>query len=337
MLAASPAGTGASDMKAILAIAACAAGLAIGSGAVAQSYPNRAVVAIVPATAGGPTDTIARIVAERMSAALGANVVIENVGGASGTIGTSRVVRSAPDGYTIGIGGWNHYVVNAGTYPNLPYDFIKDFEPIAQLASGPQIILSNKSVPANNLRELVAWMKNRESVTMATGGVGAPGHISGISLQNLIGVNFQFVPYRGSAPALQDVVAGHLETIIEQTSAALPQIRSGTVKAYAVTTNTRLDVLPDLPTVDEAGLPGFHVSVWQGMWAPKGTPKEVIAKLNAAVVVALADPRVKARYAEIAQEIPPAAQQTVEGFAAYHKAEMEKWVPIVRAANIAPN
>ena len=295
------------------------------------------MIAIVPASAGGPTDTIARIIAERMSATLGANVVIENVGGASGTIGTGRVVRSPPDGYTIGIGGWNHYVVNAGTYPNLPYDFLKDFEPIAQLASGPQIILSKKSLPANNLQELVAWLKTQPSVTMATGGVGAPGHVSGISLQNTLGVSFQFVPYRGSAPALQDVVAEHLDTIIEQTSTALSQIRSGTVKAYAVTANARLGVLPDLPTVDEAGLPGFYVSVWQGMWAPKGTPKEVIAKLNAAVVEALADPRVKARYAEIAQEIPPAANQTVEGFAAYHKAEMEKWVPIIKTANIATN
>lgn len=324
-------------MKAILAIAACAAALSISSGAGAQSYPSRPVVAIVPASAGGPTDTIARIVAERMSASLGGNVVVENVGGASGTIGTSRLARAAPDGYTIGIGGWNHFVVNAGTYLNLPYDFIKDFEPVAQLASGPQIILSKKALPANNLNELVAWMKQQPSVTMATGGVGAPGHISGISLQKQIGVNLQFVPYRGSAPALQDVVAGHLDTIIEQTSTALSQIRSGTVKAYAVTANARLALLPDLPTVDEAGLPGFHVSVWQGMWAPKGTPKEVIAKLNAAVVEALADPRVKARFGEIAQEIPPAAHQTVEGFAAYHKAEMEKWVPIVKGANITPN
>jgi tripartite-type tricarboxylate transporter receptor subunit TctC len=324
-------------MKAVLAIAACAVSFAIGGEAAAQSYPNRAVVAIVPASAGGPTDTIARIVTERMSANLGGNVVIENVGGASGTIATGRVVRSPPDGYTIIIGGWNHMVVNAGTYPNLPYDFVKDFEPIAQLASGPQIIMSKKAVPANNLQEFVVWLKKQPSVTMATGGVGAPGHVSGLSLQNMIGVHFQFVPYRGSAPALQDVVAGHLDTIIEQTMAALPQIRSGLVKPYAVTANTRLAALPDLPTVDEAGLPGFYVSVWQGMWAPKGTPKEVIAKLNASVIEALADPRVKARYAEIAQEIPPALNQTVAGFAAYHKAEMEKWVPIIRAANITPN
>jgi len=321
----------------VLAIAACAASLAMAGQGLAQTYPSRPIVVIVPASAGGPTDTIARIVAERMGAALGGNVVIENVGGASGTIGTGRVVRSPPDGYTIGIGGWNHYVVNAGIYPNLPYDFIKDFEPVAQLASGPQILISRKSVPAANLQELVAWLKAQPMVTMSTGGVGAPGHVSGISLQQRIGVNFQFIPYRGSAPALQDVVAEHIDTIFEQTSTALTQIRGGTVKAYAVTASTRLALLPDLPTVDEAGLPGFHVSVWQGMWAPKGTPKDVIAKLNAAVVQALADPRVKARFAEIAQEVPPAGQQTVEGFAAYHKAEMEKWVPIIKSANITPN
>jgi tripartite-type tricarboxylate transporter receptor subunit TctC len=324
-------------MKALLAIAACAASLVIGSDAIAQSYPSRPIVVIVPATAGGPTDTIARIVTERMGAALGGNIVVENVGGASGTIGTGRLVRSAPDGYTLGVGGWNHYVVNAGIYPNLAYDFIKDFEPVAQLSSGPQILMSKKSVPATNLQELVTWLKAQPMVTMATGGVGAPGHVSGISLQNKIGVNFQFIPYRGSAPALQDVVAEHIDTIFEQTSTALAQIRGGTVRAYAVTAKTRLALLPELPTVDEAGMPDFHVSVWQGMWAPKGTPKEVIAKLNAAVIEALADPRVKARFAEIAQEIPPAAQQSVEGFAAYHKAEMEKWVPIIRAANITPN
>lgn len=330
-------------MKAVLVLAACAAGLVVNTGlvanqdAVAQSYPSRPVTVVVAASAGGPTDTIARIVTERMGAVLGGTIIIENVGGASGTIGTGRVARATPDGYTLGIGGWNHYVVNAGIYTNLQYDLFADFAPVAQLASGPQIILSRKSIPANNLTELIAWLKQQPSVTMATGGVGAPGHVSGLSLQDRIGVKFQFVPYRGSAPALQDVVAGHLDTIFEQTSAALPQIRGGGVRAYAVTADARLDVLPDVPTVDEAGLPGFYLSVWQGMWAPKGTPKEIVEKLSAAVREALADPKVKARFAEIAQQIPPAANQTPAGFSAYHKAEMEKWVPIIKAAGITPN
>lgn len=324
-------------MKLVLAVAACAAGIAFAGHAQAQPYPSRPITVIVPASAGGPTDTIARVIVERMGTALGGNVVVENVGGASGTIGTARVVRAPPDGYTLSVGGWNHFVVNAGIYPNLSYDFIKDFEPISQLSSGPQILMTKNSVPANNLQELVAWLKKQPSVTMATGGVGAPGHISGISLQNRIGVNFQFVPYRGTAPGLQDVMAGHVDTIFEQTMTALSQIKGGMVKAYAVTTNRRLPQLPDVPTVDEAGLPGFYASVWQGMWAPKGTPKEIIAKLNAAAREALADPRVKARYAEIAQEIPPPEHQTVEGFAAYHKAEMEKWLPLIKAANITVN
>lgn len=330
-------------MKAVLVLAACAAGLLVNAGlvvdqdAAAQPYPNRPVTVVVAASAGGPTDTIARIVTERMGAVLGGTIIIENVGGASGTIGTGRVARATPDGYTLGIGGWNHYVVNAGIYTNLQYDLFADFAPVAQLASGPQIILSRKSIPANNLTELIAWLKAQPSVTMATGGVGAPGHVSGLSLQDRIGVKFQFVPYRGSAPALQDVVAGHLDTIFEQTSAALPQIRGGGVRAYAVTANARLDVLPDVPTVDEAGLPGFYLSVWQGLWAPKGTPKEIVEKLSAAVREALADPKVKARFAEIAQQIPPAANQTPAGFSAYHKAEMEKWVPIIKAAGITPN
>lgn len=325
-------------MKSVLLLAACAAGVALAQGASAETYPSRPITVIVAASAGGPTDTIARIVTERMAAALGgATIVIENVGGASGTIGTGRVARSQPDGYTLGIGGWNHYVVNAGIYPNLNHDLFGDFAPVAQLASGPQIILSKKDVPANDLKGLIAWLKSQPGPTMATGGVGAPGHVSGLTFQDKIGVKFQFVPYRGSAPGLKDVVAGHLDTMIEQTSGALPQIRANTVKAYAVTSPTRLGVLPDLPTVDEAGLPGFHVSVWQGLWAPKGTPPEILEKLGAAVREALADPKTKARYGEIAQEIPPAAHQTPAGFKGYHKAEMDKWVPVIKAAGITPN
>jgi len=321
-------------MKKVIAIAlATLAGIAA---AHAQSYPTRPVTAIVPATAGGPTDVIARIVMTRAQQALGQSIIIENVGGASGTIGTGRVQRADPDGYTLGIGGLNHYVVNGAVYP-LTYDLVKDFEPISLLANGPQLILSRNSLPSKNLSELVTWLKaNPESVTFATGGLASPPHISGLSLQTVTGNKFQFVPFRGAAPALQQVLGGHLDIMIDQASGALATVKSGGVRAYAVTAKQRIASAPDIPTVDEAGLPGFYVSVWQALWAPKGTPKDVIAKVNAAVVEALADPAVQKRLAEIGQELPSAEQQTPAGFGAFHRAEAEKWWPIIKAANIKP-
>jgi tripartite-type tricarboxylate transporter receptor subunit TctC len=291
---------------------------------------------VVPASAGGPTDSIGRTLTERMGASLGKNVIIENVGGASGTIGTGRVERAAPDGYTIGLGGWNHYVVNGAIY-QLPYDFLKDFEPIAQVATGPMLIVSRKSIPANDLKELVAWLKaHPDNLTFGTGGLGSPPHISGLSFEKTTGTHFQFVPYRGAAPAMQDIVAGHIDLMFDQASGALPPILGGNVRAYAVTAKTRLASAPDIPTVDEAGLPGFYVSVWHGLWAPKGTARDIIAKLNSAVVEALADPVVRKRLAEIGQELPPRDQQSPAALAAFHKAEIEKWWPIIRAANLKP-
>jgi tripartite-type tricarboxylate transporter receptor subunit TctC len=312
-------------------------GLVAGIGvAAAQGYPTRPVTAIVPASAGGPTDTIARIVMARAQQLLGQTIVVENVGGASGTIGTGRLVRADPDGYTIGIGGPNHYVVNASVYP-LTYDMLKDFEPVSMLSNGPMLIMSRNSLPAKNLTELVTWLKaNPDNVTFGTGGLASPPHISGLSLQAVTGNKFQFVPFRGSAPALQQVLAGQLDIIIDQASAALSVAKGGGVRAYAVTAKQRLGSAPDIPTVDEAGLPGFHVSIWQAVWAPKGTPKEIITKLNAAIAGALADPTVQKRLAEIGQELPTKEQTTPEGFGAFHKAEMEKWTPIIKAANIKP-
>jgi tripartite-type tricarboxylate transporter receptor subunit TctC len=315
------------------------AALAVLAGTVAasaQPFPTRPVTAVVPASAGGPTDTIARIVMGRAQQLLGQTIVVENVGGASGTIGTGRVVRADPDGYTIGIGGVNHYVVNASVYP-LPYDTLKDFEPISMLSNGPMLIMSRNAIPAKNLQELIAWLKaNPDSVTFGTGGLASPPHISGLSLQAVTGNKFQFVPFRGSAPALQQVLGGQLDIIIDQASAALSVAKGGGVRAYAVTAQQRLPSAPDIPTVDEAGLPGFHVSIWQAVWAPKGTPKDVIAKLNAAIAGALADPAVQKRLADSGQELPTRAQMTPEGFGAFHKAEMEKWTPIIKAANIKP-
>jgi tripartite-type tricarboxylate transporter receptor subunit TctC len=307
-----------------------------GIGTASAQFPTRPVTAIVPASAGGPTDTIARIVMARAQQLLGQTIVVENVSGASGTIGTGRLVRAEPDGHTIGIGGPNHYVVNASVYP-LAYDLLKDFEPVSMLSNGPMLIMSRNSLPAKNLTELVTWLKaNPDTVTFGTGGLASPPHVSGLSLQTVTGNKFQFVPFRGSAPALQQVLAGQLDIIIDQASAALSVAKGGGVRAYAVTAKARLGSAPDIPTVDEAGLPGFHVSIWQAVFAPKGTPKEIIGKLNAAIAGALADPTVQKRLAEIGQELPSKEQMTPEGFGAFHKAEMEKWTPIIKAANIKP-
>jgi tripartite-type tricarboxylate transporter receptor subunit TctC len=321
-------------MRTLLAAVACLAVLA--TGAAAQPYPTRSITAVVPATAGGPTDTIGRIVMARVQQALGQTIIIENVGGASGTIATNRVVRAGPDGYTLIIGGVNHFVVNGAVYP-LAYDLLKDFEPIAMLSTGPMLILSRNTLPAKDLKDLIAWLKaNPETVTFGTGGLASPPHISGLSLEKVTGNKFQFVPFRGSAPALQNVLAGQLDIIIDQASAALSIARSGGARAYAVTAKERLASAPEIPTVDEGGLPGFYVSIWQGLWAPKGTPKEIVARVNAAVVEALADPAVQARLGDIGQELPSRAQQTPDGFGAYHKAEVDKWWPIIKAAGIKP-
>jgi tripartite-type tricarboxylate transporter receptor subunit TctC len=302
----------------------------------AQNYPTRPITVTVPASAGGPTDTIARIVTARMQQTLGQSIIIENVGGASGTIATGKVMRADPDGYALIIGGVNHFVVNGAVYP-LNYNLVTDFEPISMLSTGPMLIMSRNTLPAKDLEELIAWLKaNPENVTFGTGGLASPPHISGLSLEAVTGNKFQFVPFRGSAPALQNVLAGQLDLIIDQASSALSMAKSGGVRAYAVTAKTRLASAPEIPTVDEAGLPGFYVSIWQAMWAPKGTPKEIIAKVNAAVREALADPAIQKKLADIGQELPSAEQQTPQGFGAYHKAETEKWTPIIKAANIKP-
>jgi tripartite-type tricarboxylate transporter receptor subunit TctC len=318
-----------------LLIAALATLAGIGAAA-AQSYPTRPVTVTVPASAGGPTDTIARVVMARAQQALGQSIIIENVGGASGTIATGKVVRAEPDGYSLIIGGVNHFVVNGAVYP-LTYNLLNDFEPISMLSAGPMLIMSRNSLPAKDLKELIAWLKaNPDTVTFGTGGLASPPHISGLSLQEVTGNKFQFVPFRGSAPALQQVLGGQLDIIIDQASSALSLAKGGGVRAYAVTAKTRLASAPDIPTVDEAGLPGLHISIWQAMWAPKGTPKEIITKVNAAVKEALADPATQKKLAEIGQELPSAEQQTPQGFGAYHKAETEKWAPIIKAANIKP-
>jgi len=315
-----------------LLAAALLAGL-VGS-AQAQPYPSRPITFVVPFAAGGPTDTLARILTERMRVPLGQTVIIENATGAAGSIGVGRVARAAPDGYTVSIGHWSTHVVNGAIYA-LPYDLLADFDPVALLPANPQLIVTKTSVPAKDLKELIDWLKqNQEKISAGTAGAGSASHVSGAYLQSITGTRFPFIPYRGTGPAIQDLIAGQLDIMVDQSSNSLPHVRSGKLKAYAVTAKSRLPSAPDIPSVDEAGMPGFYISVWHGLWVPKGTPKEAIAKLTAAVQETLADPAIRARLTELGQDIPPREQQTPEGLAAHHKAEIEKWWPIIKAANI---
>jgi len=301
--------------------------------AVAQ-YPNRPITMIVPFSAGGPTDTIARIMAEGMTRSLGQTVVVENVTGAGGSIGVSRVVRAAPDGYLVGIGHLGTHVFNGAIYP-LQYDMLRDLAPVAMVASNPQLIVSKNAVPARNLKELLAWVKaNQDKVSSGTGGTGTPSNVSSVYFQNASATKFVIVHYRGSAPAMQDLIAGHIDLGFEQTANVLPHVRAGKMRAYAVTSKTRSAAAPDIPTVDEAGLPGFYMSVWHGIWVPKGTPAAVVAKLNAAVKESLADPALRKRLADLGQDIPAPEQQAPEALGAHHKAEVEKWWPVIKAAGI---
>jgi tripartite-type tricarboxylate transporter receptor subunit TctC len=308
--------------------------LAIAAIAGAQSYPSRPITMVVPFAAGGPVDTVARILSEPMRASLGQPLVIENATGAAGSIGVGRVARAAADGYTLSIGHWSTHVVNGAIY-GLQYDLLRDFDPVALLPSNPMIVVSKNAVPAKDLREFVAWLKSNEGkVSAGTAGAGSSTHIAGVYFQRAIGTNFQFVPYRGTGPALQDLVAGQIDLIVDQASNSVQQVRDGKIRAYAVTAKRRLASAPDIPTVAEAGVPGLDISVWYGLWAPKGTPKDIVLRLNAAVVQALADVHVRQRFGELGLDIPPREQQTPEALGALQKAEIEKWWPIIKAANI---
>jgi len=299
-----------------------------------QAYPSRPITMIVPYPAGGPTDTIARLLGERMRASLGQPVIIENVAGAGGTIGVGRVARAAGDGYTLGIGHWGSHVVNGAIY-TLPYDLLTDLEPVALISDGPQLIVASKSVPAKDLKELIAWLKaNPGKAMVGTTGVGGAAHLAGIIFQNATGTDMQIVPYRGAAPRMQDMLSGQIHLAFDQAASALPQVRGGNLQAYAVTSKTRLTVAPNIPTVDEAGLPGFYTSVWHGLWSSKSTPKDIVSRLNAAAVDALADATVRQRLTELGQELPAREQQTSEALGAHQKAEIDKWWPIIKAAGI---
>jgi tripartite-type tricarboxylate transporter receptor subunit TctC len=302
--------------------------------AVAEGYPTRPITLIVPYAAGGPADTVGRVLAERMRAALGQPIVIENVGGGNGSIAVGRVARAAPDGYTVSLGLWNTHVSNSALY-DLKYDVVNDFEPVALLASFSLMIVTRKDLPAKDLKEFIAWLKaNPSRATQGSAGAGSMGHLAGVHFQSTTGTHILHVPYRGSAPAMQDLVAGHIDMMIDAPVIILAQLRDGWIKAYAVLANSRLAQAPEVPTADEAGLPGFHATNWLGFWVPRGTARDIIGKLNAAVVGSLADVTVRQKLADLGYELPPSEQQTPEALGALQKAEIYKWAPIIKSAHI---
>jgi tripartite-type tricarboxylate transporter receptor subunit TctC len=320
----------------IAAFAGAAAALGITAPASAQPYPSRPITIVVPFAAGGPTDVIARTLGQHMRGTLGQTVLVDNTAGANGNIGVGKVARAAPDGYTVSIGHWSTHVVNGAVYP-LQYDVFKDFDPVTLVSTNAYLIVAKNTVPANDLKSFIAWLKaNPDKASEGTAGAGSPQHIGGLFFQQATGTRFQFVPYRGAAPAMQDLLGGQIDMIIDDPTSSLPQVRAGKIKAFAVTAKARLAAAPEIPTVDEAGLSGFYFSRWHALWLPKGTPKDVIAKLNGAVVAALADPAVRPRLEGLGQEIFAREQQTPAALQAYHKAEIDKWWPIIKAANIRP-
>jgi tripartite-type tricarboxylate transporter receptor subunit TctC len=319
-----------------------AAGIAVGltlalaaaAPAKADNYPSHPITMIVPLAPGGSTDVLGRIMAQAMSARLGQPIVVENVSGAGGTIGVTRAERSAPDGYTILWGMWGTNVANGAIY-KLPFDLLNDFQPIALVATQPFLIDARKTMPANNLKELVAWLKaNGDKTTMGTSGVGTPSHVAGVLMENMLGLHWQMVAYRSAGLATNDLLAGITDIQLDTPAVSLPHVKSGALKAYAVTSKNRIAIAPDIPTTDEAGMPGYYFYFWHAMWAPKGTPKDLITKLNAAAVASLADPKTRKRLTDLAQEIYPREQQTPEALYAFQKSEVEKWWPIIKAAGI---
>ena len=314
-------------------IAACVAP-GLNAAARAQDYPSRPITMIVPFPAGGATDTLARFLAERMRAILGQPLIIENVGGAAGSIGVTRAVRSPADGYTLSIGTSTTHVLIGGLY-NLSFDLLRDLEPIILIGSEPLLIVGKKSFPADDLKGLIAWLKaNPDKASVGIAGVGATGHLTGIAFQKLTGTTFQFAPYRGNGPAMQDLLSEQIDFMIEPASNFRALLGSGSVKPFAITGKTRLSSAPKIPTADEAGLPGFTASLWYGLWVPKGTSKDITAKLNATMTQVLFDPQVRQRFDELGIQISPIDQQSPDALRAYQKSEAERWWPIIKAANI---
>src|SRR3954467_8251128 len=316
-------------------VAALLAMLTVGGVAVAaEPYPSRPITIIVPFSAGGPSDAMARILAERMKTTLGETIQIENVTGAAGSIGVGRAVRSPPDGYTVSFGHLGTHVANGAIY-KLGYDLVTDLEPVVLLPSNTMIVVSKNAVPAKSLAELLAWLKARpEPAAAGTAGAGSGSHIAGLYFENVTGIKLQYVPYRGTGPAMNDLVAGQIDMIVDQLSNSITQVRAGNIRAYAITDTKRVESASDIPTVDEAGLPGFHMTLWSGLWVPKDTPKDVVAKLNAVAVEALNDPAVRKQLHNPGLQMPPKDKLTPEALGAWQKAEIAKWWPMIKAANV---
>jgi tripartite-type tricarboxylate transporter receptor subunit TctC len=300
----------------------------------AQPYPVRPVTMIVPFPAGGATDTLARYLAEKMRDILGQPIIIENVGGAAGSIGVGRAVRSAADGYTLSIGTSTTHMLIGGLYA-LPFDLLKDLEPVINIGSEPLLLAARKDFPAGDLKGLIAYLKaNPDKASVGIAGVGATGHLAGIAFQKQTATTFQFVPYRGNAPAMQDLLAGQIDFMMEPSSNFRSLIATGSIKPIAVTGKTRLPSSPDIPTVEQAGLPGFVASLWYGLWVPKDTPEDIVEKLNATLRAVLADASVQKRFDDLGIEISPREQQSPEALRAFQRSEMERWWPIIKSSGI---
>jgi len=309
-------------------------GLGLNGPVTAQDYPARAITMIVPFPAGGATDTLARFLGERMRAILRQPVIIENVAGAAGSIGVGRAVRSPADGYTLSIGTTTTHVLIGGLYA-LQFDLLKDLEPVILIGNEPLLIVGKKSLPADDLKGLIAWLKsNPDKASVGIAGVGAVGHLTGLAFQKATGTKFQFVPYRGNGPAMQDLLAEQIDFMIEPASNFKALLAGGNLTPFAITGKARLPSSPKIPTANEAGLPDFFASLWYGLWVPKGTPKDVIAKLNATITQALFDPQIRQHFDELGIQISPLDQQSPEALRAFQKAETERWWPILKAANI---
>ena len=309
--------------KTLLPSLASAIAFAISGSAAAQVYPARPITMVVPFPAGGPTDIIARVVADRMRAPLHQPIIVENVPGASGSIAVGRVARAASDGYTLSFGTWSTHVVNGATL-SLKYDLLIDFTPIGQVVDSPMVLVTRNAIPANDLKGLVAWLKAKPSASLGVPGLGGAGHLAGVLFQNRTGASLQAVPYRGVGLAMQDMIAGRIDLMFDLIANSLPHVRAGSVKPFVVMAKNRLGSAPEIPTVDEADFPGLYVSSWQAIWAPKATPKNIVDKLSAALVEALGDPGVRQRLTDIGQEIPSREQQTPEALGTLQRAEIER-------------